>query len=152
MGSLDIDQITKKLENSFLPYRCVVERVNWDNDIRLEIYDKKDKLILHTRMISITHVNGFSDEASLSSYIESVKMKIESIVYPLNKSYIKCEFGLTPACTNCDNPVWSKLIFKEIKPGQQIPIMKQSDMDRANDICKSCYSFSESEYIPPVRE
>ena len=74
---LDIQQITEKLENAFLPYKCVVNTKNFENELWIQIYNLKGKPIIHTPSINIDKIE---DESLLSVFIEQTKEAIESKV------------------------------------------------------------------------
>jgi len=60
----------------------------------------------------------------------------------MNKEYIDCEFGLTPTCPEWENPIWSRLMPKEIKPGEGVPTINHVDIENANAFCKNCNLFA----------
>lgn len=60
----------------------------------------------------------------------------------MEKKYIDCKLGLTPGCPKWENSIWSRLILKEIKPGEGISLSELSYIDIANALCQNCDSFT----------
>lgn len=79
---LDIQQITKKLENAFLPYKCVVHTKNYENELWIQIYNLKGKPIIHTPPITIDEID---EESLLSTYIEQTMEALETKGYPITQ-------------------------------------------------------------------
>jgi len=75
---LDIQQITKRLENAFKPYKCIVEAPDYENLIYAKILDKNGALIIKTPSVSIADINN---ESSLSTFIDRTKVTMESKGY-----------------------------------------------------------------------
>ena len=67
----------------------------------------------------------------------------------MEKGYINCENAFSPSCPESENPVWPKLLSQKAETFETVEL---SDINIANGLCKNCDSFSESEFIPPVRE
>jgi len=78
MGRLDIQEITERLKNAFLPYRCDVKTENFDNEIWIQIYDKNGKPIFHTPPVPISKIE---DESLLSAFIEQQMEGLETKGY-----------------------------------------------------------------------
>ena len=79
---LDIQQITKKLENAFLPYRCVVHTENHENDLWIQVYNLKGKPIIHTPWVAIRKIE---DESLLFAFIEQTIEALETKGYPITQ-------------------------------------------------------------------
>lgn len=67
----------------------------------------------------------------------------------MEKGYINCEYAFSPSCPEKENPVWPKLLLRKEDTFETVEL---SDISTANELCKNCDSFLESEYVPPVRE
>ena len=79
MEKLDIQQITTKLKDAFLPYKCVVKTDDYENLVYLQIVDENENLIIKTPSVAINDI----DESSLSTLIERTKETMESKGYPI---------------------------------------------------------------------
>lgn len=65
----------------------------------------------------------------------------------MKKGYINCEYAFSPSCPERENPVWSKLLLQKAETFETVEL---SDINTANELCKNCDSFLESENMPPA--
>jgi len=79
---LDIEQITKRLEGAFKPYRCVIKPdADYANGIRFHVLGKNEKPIIIDPFIPFSEIDT---DSSLSSFIEQKKEEIRAKGYPIN--------------------------------------------------------------------
>ncbi len=78
---LDIQQITKRLEDVFSPYRSVAKDIDYKNAICFHVLDKSGtSMIIDPMIVSLSEVET---ESQLSLFIERAKETIRSKGHPI---------------------------------------------------------------------
>lgn len=79
---LDIQQITKKLKDTFKSYKCVIkDDADYANGIYFHILDKNDKSIILEPLVPFSELDT---ESLLSAFIEQTKEAIRNKGYSIS--------------------------------------------------------------------